>query len=307
MAKQIYGPVPSRRFGFSLGVDPVPYKTCTLDCIYCQLGKTTCKTVKRKGYVSLDEILSQLEEILCLNQHIDYITLSGSGEPTLNSQIGRLIKEIKRMSSIPVAVLTNGTLLFQEELRRELLEADLVAPSLDGATQETFERVNRPHPSLKIDRIIQGLKAFRQEFEGRIWLEIMLVKGINDRVDHIEKLKQAISELRPDKVQLNTVVRPPSEKFACALSAQQLESIRELLRGNAEIIPQFERREQRAYQQDVEDAILALLSRRPVTLADISDSLGIHRNRLIKYLQDLENQKRIKSVVYNSLQYYELS
>ena len=302
---QIYGPVPSRRLGFSLGVDPIPFKTCTLDCIYCQLGKTTNKTVERREYVPESKILPQLEEALSLNQRIDYITFSGSGEPTLNSQIGKLIKKIKKMSHVPVAVLTNGTLLFQEELRQELLEADLVIPSLDGATQETFERVNRPHPSLKIDRVIQGLRTFRQEFEGRIWLEIMLVKGINDGMDHIERLKQAISELKPDKVQLNTVVRPPSEEFACAVSLEELEKIRELLGGDAEVIAQFERKEQRAYQEDVESAILALLSRRPVTLSDISNSLGIHRNELMKYLQSLEKEGKIKSVVYGGLRYYE--
>lgn len=302
---QIYGPVPSRRLGFSLGIDPVPFKTCSLDCIYCQLGRTTNKTAERKEYVPAAKIISQLEEVLSLSRKIDYITFSGSGEPSLNSEIGSLIKKVKKISPTPVAVLTNGSLLFRKDLREDLLNADLVIPSLDAATQEMFERVNRPHPSLKIDKIIDGMREFRKEFEGKIWLEIMLIKGINDGVNHIEKLKETVSELSPDKVQLNTVIRPPSEEFARALNLKELERIRDIIEGNSEIIAQFEQKEQKAYEEDVESAIVALLKRRPVTLADISNSLGIHRNELIKRLEALEKNGEIKSKVYGGLRYYE--
>ena len=162
----IYGPVPSRRLGFSLGIDLVPYKTCSYDCIYCQLGKTTNKTIERKEYVPKDAVLSQLEGILKTNHAIDYITFSGSGEPTLNSSLGELLKEIKKMTNIKIAILTNASLLSDPGLRTELLPADLVVPSLDAASSETFSRINRPHSAVEFDRMVTGLLKFREEFNN---------------------------------------------------------------------------------------------------------------------------------------------
>jgi wyosine [tRNA(Phe)-imidazoG37] synthetase (radical SAM superfamily) len=305
MKKYIYGPVPSRRLGFSLGVDTIPYKTCSFDCVYCQLGKTIDKTVKRMEYIPENEILSQLKKRLSLGRKIDYITFAGSGEPTLNSKIGELIKSIKGMTSIPVAILTNGSLLFRESMRSDILNADLVIPSLDAVTQEIFEIINRPHPSLNIDKIISGLINFREEFKGRLWLEVMLVKGINDNLDHIKKMKSVIERIKPDRIQLNTVVRPPTEKFASPLSPKELEKIKNVLGDNTQIIAKFESREQIAYIKDVEEAIVTLVKRRPVTLQDISNSLGIHRNEIIKYLSSLERDKKIKSRSYGDRIYYE--
>ena len=177
---QIFGPVPSRRLGFSLGVDTIPFKTCSLDCIYCQLGRTTNKTIERKEYIAGENILREIEEILKRKKKIDYITFSGSGEPTLNSRMEEMITQIKRLTSIPVAILTNGTLLYQPRMREELMEADLVIPSLDAVSEEVFEKINRPHHKLKINEVIKGINTFSQEFRGKIWLEIMLVKGVND-------------------------------------------------------------------------------------------------------------------------------
>jgi len=231
--KYIFGPVPSRRLGFSLGVDIIPSKTCTLDCIYCQVGRTMCKAIERKEYVAPDEILDELKEVLKSGIRIDYITLSGNGEPTLNSKLGEIIKGIKGISSLPVAVITNGTLLTDRNVREELLSADLVMPSLDAATQKTFQKIDRPHPSLKIENIIEGMVEFRKIYpirspakdtmagspniksgltsngaSGQIWLEIMLVEGINDNQDELNALKTAVEKIEPDKVQLNTPVRP---------------------------------------------------------------------------------------------------
>ncbi|MCK4523195.1 radical SAM protein, partial [Candidatus Aerophobetes bacterium] len=163
---QIFGPVPSRRLGFSLGVDTIPFKTCSLNCIYCQLGRTINKTIQRKEYIAADDILREIEEVLREGKRIDYITFSGSGEPTLNSEIRRMISRVKELTSIPLAILTNGTLLYRPRIREDLMEADLVIPSLDTVTQEIFEMVNRPHPSLKIDEIITGIDSFSQEFNG---------------------------------------------------------------------------------------------------------------------------------------------
>ncbi len=294
----IFGPVPSRRLGFSLGIDLVPYKTCSLDCIYCQLGRTTNKTIKTKEYISSSLILKQLKEIFLSGRKIDYLTFSGSGEPTLNSKIGEMISEIKKISKIPIAVLTNGTLLTEKKMREKLKKADIVIPSLDAITPSIFEKVNRPHPSLKIDKIIAGLIKFREEFTGKIWLEIMLVAGINDSSEEIEKFIEAVEAIRPDKVQLNTVVRPPAEKWVKPVSLTKLKKIKKLFGKNCEIIVSFKRKKQTAYQKDLEREILTLLSRRPITTLEISNVLGAHINEVIKYLEVLEKDKRVKSKMY---------
>lgn len=300
----IYGPVPSRRLGFSLGIDILPLKTCSFSCVYCQLGQTTRKTVKRREYIPVKEILSQIKKILASKQRIDYITFSGSGEPTLNTAISGLIREIKKMTSIPVAVLTNSSLFSRKEVRRALLEADLIIPSLDAASPEIFSRVNRPHPSLKIEEIIDGLKNFRKEYKGKIWLEIMLVKGINDKPSDLRKLKEAIAAIKPDKVQLNTVIRPPAEKFALPLSLEELKKIREFLGGNCEIIADFKKREQLPSPESLERAILSLTRRRPVTLEDIASSLGKSKGKINNVVQSLLEKGKLKCINYKEKIYY---
>lgn len=241
--KHIFGPVPSRRLGFSLGVDIVPSKTCTLNCIYCQVGRTTCETIERKEYIAPDKILAELKEVLQSGKKIDYITLSGNGEPTLNSNIGEIIKEIKKMTALPVAVITNGTLLDDKNVREELLSADLVMPSLDAATQETFKKIDRPYPSLKIENIIEGMAEFREIYHGKFWLEIMFVKGINDNQEELNALKKAVEKINPDKIQLNTPVRPTCEKGVDILSSKKLLEIKEFFGKKCEIIPELNKKE----------------------------------------------------------------
>ena len=301
---QIFGPVPSRRLGFSLGVDVVPFKTCSLDCIYCQLGRTTTKTIQRKEYITADDILREIEEVLREGKRIDYITFSGSGEPTLNSEIRRMISRIKELTSIPLAILTNGTLLYRPRIREDLMEADLVIPSLDTVTQEIFEMVNRPHPSLKIEKVITGIDSFSQEFNGKVWLEIMVVKGINDSLEEIEKTAQVIKEMNLEKIQLNTVIRPPAEEFARPLSKEDLKNIKTVLGKKCEIIAEFKRSIQKAHKRDVEKMILSMVKRRPVTLIDISHYLGLHQNEIIKYVETLEKKHQIKAEVHSGERYY---
>lgn len=305
MGKYTYGPVASRRLGFSLGVDLVPYKTCSFDCVYCQLGHTTKKTVERKEYVQVNEVFSQLKETLSSSQKVDYITFSGSGEPTLHSEIGWLIREIKKFTHIPVAVITNGSLLFQKEVRKALLKADLVIPSLNAVSQETFNQINNPHPSLTPDKIVEGIKEFKKEFKNKLWLEIMLVKGINDSAEQIKLLKSKIEEIKPDKIQLNTVIRPPAEPNASPLSFNELKKIKGSLGENCEIISSFKRERQKIYLEDKKEAILSLIKRRPVTLSDISSSLGIPKNEVIKFLEILEKKGEIKKFfTHQGLIYY---
>jgi wyosine [tRNA(Phe)-imidazoG37] synthetase (radical SAM superfamily) len=291
--------------GYSLGVDILPFKTCSLDCIYCQLGPTRRKTVQRKRYFDVDAILGQIKNVIASGQRIDYITFSGSGEPTLNVYIGKLIREIKKYTTTPVAVLTNGTLLWHKSTRDALSDADLIVPSLDAATQEIFNRTNRPHKSLKIQQVIEGLKNFRKEFSGKIWLEILFVKGINDSPAHLKKLKKIVSEINPDKIQLNTVVRPPAEKSALPLSPQELEKIRKFFGDKAEVVAEFDKSQHPPSARDLEDAILAMVARRPTTLSDMSKSLGKHKNELVKYCDVLLKEGKMRLVIHENKKFYE--
>ena len=190
--RHLYGPVPSRRLGRSLGVDLVPFKVCTYDCIYCQIGKTTDKTLLRKEYIPVEEIL---EELRCFfdgeGSSVDYISLGGSGEPTLHSGLGSIIKGIKALTSIPVAVITNGALLSEEEVRKDLLQADVVLPSLDAASQEVFARINRPCFGFSVEEVIEGQVEFRKIYKGKIWLEILFCKGVNDTRGELLRMKEA--------------------------------------------------------------------------------------------------------------------
>lgn len=303
----IYGPVPSRRLGYSLGVDILPFKICSLDCVYCQLGRTDRKTIRRRKYFDMDTILGQIQKGVDSGQRIDYITFSGSGEPTLNAFLGQLIREIKKNTEIPVAVLTNATLFNHGSVRHALSAADLVVPSLDAASQDVFERINRPHSSLKIRHIIQGLKRFRREFSGKIWLEILFVKGINDSPAHLEKLKKAASQIKPDRIHLNTVVRPPAEKAAFPLSPQELAEIRRFFGDKAEVVVEFDKTQDKPAQQDLRRAILDMAGRRPVTLEDMSRTLGKHQNELIKYCDVLLKEGKLRLIVHEDRKFYALA
>ncbi|RKY86186.1 radical SAM protein, partial [candidate division KSB1 bacterium] len=200
----IYGPVPSRRFGRSLGIDIIPFKICTYDCIYCQLGRTRKKTLKRNQFYDINSLLRELETFLQNKREIDYLTFSGSGEPTLNTGIGEIIQKLKKISDIPVIVLTNGSLLWDKEVRNSLKYADIVVPSMDAVSEETFLKINRPSDGLKISDVLNGLKNFSFEFKGRIFLEIMFVKGINTSKKELKLMKDIIGKLQIDKVHLNT-------------------------------------------------------------------------------------------------------
>lgn len=303
--KHIFGPVLSRRLGFSLGVDLVPFKTCSLDCIYCQLGRTTHKTLERKSYVSLERVIPELNDALKQDQKIDYITLSGSGEPTLHLDLGSIITAIKEITDIPVAVLTNGTLLHFERVRDELMAADLVVPSLDAVTQDVFCKINNPHPDIHVSQMISGLKRLREVFLKEIWLEIMLVKGVNDFPDEIKKLKDVVSSIAFDKVQLNTTVRPAADKTIEPLANEELASIKEWLGERCEVIAGF-RENQHTIGTNIPEKIMGIIGRRPLNLYEISDSLGLPKERTTKHLTLLEQQGRIESLAYGSELYYQL-
>ncbi len=293
--KYIFGPVISRRLGASLGIDLVPYKTCTFDCIYCECGRTTNTTIERKPYIKAEDILGELRDCLKNVPELDYITLTGSGEPVLNSKIGFLIIEIKKVTKIPIAVLTNGSLLYFEDVRRELYNADLVIPSLDAAQQATFLKIDRPYKDLDINQIIQGLILFRKEFKGLLWLEIFFAKGINDRETEIDEMIKVAKRIKPDKIQLNTIDRPPAEDFARSLSNEELKNIYSKFINNdlpAEIIKSVpeESRIQISDNQDIKEQVINLIKRRPETAKHIADAFGVSINHINKVLKDLEKQ-----------------
>jgi wyosine [tRNA(Phe)-imidazoG37] synthetase (radical SAM superfamily) len=304
--KYTYGPVPSRRLGLSLGVDLVPKKICTYDCIYCQIGRPTLQTAERKEYVPAGSILRDVEQSLQeWGEKIDYIAISGSGEPTLNSAIGKVIQGIKKLTKIPVAVITNSSLLYLEEVRQALLLADVVMPSLDAVTPSVFQTINRPLPSLKIAQIIQGLAAFRREYKGQIWLEILLSRGVNDAAEEIERMREAIRIIQPDKVQLNTVVRPGVEDYAAALPPDQMEQKKNVLGADAEIIAEFEGDRHRMPVEHVEEQVIRIIQRRPETPDDLAKALGLHDLEVAKILDKLAKEGKIKYRVFNQRVYYE--
>jgi len=291
--KYVFGPVPSRRLGFSLGVDLVPFKTCCLDCIYCQLGRTTNKTVERADYVDPKEVIEEIERALSSKARTDYITLSGSGEPTLNASIGSIIAAIKSRTDKPVALLTNGCLLYRRDVRSDILEVDLAVPSLDAGSEEMFKKVNRPHRSLTLRKCVAGLTDFRKIFKNEIYLEVMLVKGISDSPEEIEWIRKIAEKINPHRIQLNTVVRPPAESFVQKLDDYEMQRAAAQFGEKCEIIADFDRKEKSGYMEDIQEQIRALTKRRPVTLDDISSTLGLHRNEIIKYIEELEKTGQI--------------
>ncbi len=304
MISHVYGPVPSRRLGYSLGVDLVPYKTRSFNCIYCQLGQTKTPTTRRRKFYPPSEVLEQVKKALDSGQRIDFITFSGSGEPTLNTSLGKLIRQLKKMTSIPVAVLTNSSLLARPSVRKALLAADVVVPSLDAALDSTFKKINRPVASARLERIIRGLEEFRRQFKGLIWLEVMLVKGVNDSPPDIKALKKAIARIQPDRVQLNTVVRPPAEDWALPLSREELERIREEVGETAEVVADFRERPQPPPAQDFETALLSLVARRPVTAKDIAATLSKNEQEVRRQLEELLKTKKIRLVRHKGRRFY---
>lgn len=267
--RYLFGPVHSRRLGLSLGIDVVPMKTCTFNCIYCQLGHTSHQTLKRDEYVPAAEVMAELQTYLQNGGTADYLTFSGSGEPTLHSMLGEMIAQTKQMSKIPVAVLTCGALLFDPRVRQELRLADVVLPSLNAAFAKTFRLINRPHGQLQFPEIFAGLRRFRREYRGKIWLEIMLVKGINDNANEIAALRTAIAEIKPDKVHLNTVVRPPSEIEAKSLTETELRAIQNALGPPAEVIAEHATVSQSPPEKYGVNEMVDLLARHPVTFEEI--------------------------------------
>lgn len=316
--RHVFGPAFSRRLGRSLGVDLVPFKTCTYDCVYCQLGRTTVCTLERREYVRVGEILDEVARKLETGIEADYITLAGSGEPTLHSGIGDIIAGIKALETTvrrvpPVAVLTNGSLFWMDEVRDALRQADLVIPSLDAGTPESFLQVNQPVSTVTFEKMVEGLVAFRDEFAGQIWLEVFLLGGMTDSRQELERLATLIREIRPDKVQLNTVERPAPRGPAPGGPApgghvvpvpedtmrQLAVDLGRLTACYTEVVARQETPSR--HQETVsagsitaEDA-LALLQRHPCTAQNLADGLGLSLADAEAHIATLVAQGRVEA------------
>jgi wyosine [tRNA(Phe)-imidazoG37] synthetase (radical SAM superfamily) len=285
MTRYVFGPVPSRRLGRSLGIDLVPFKTCSYDCIYCQLGRTTCKTVERKEWVPLDRVVEELETRL--GAQPDYITLSGSGEPTLFSRIDELVDRIKAMTAIPVAVLTNGSLLGNKDVQQQLSKVDLVIPSLDAGNDTLFRLVNRPHKSLTFEQVLGGLIAFRRGFAGQCWLEVFFAAAYTTLEADLAAIRHCVDLIKPERVQLNTVTRPPAENYALPVSRDRLEAIAAEFSPPAEVIADFHGGPGSAADEPDREQILALLRRRPCSVEEIASGLNIPPAAVVKLVESL--------------------
>lgn len=295
MYKYIFGPVPSRRLGISLGVDLVVHKTCSLDCIYCECGKTTDLTLKRKEYVKIDDVLREVDDYFLNNSRPDYITFSGSGEPTLNIGIGRVIDHLKDSYDVPVCVLTNGTLLNDVNVRKDLLRADIVMPSLDSCLESSLEKINRPEKSIDIKSYIEGIAAFKREFKGSLDLEIFIIPGINDSTEDMEAFKNAVDKIKPDSVLLNSLDRPGAVSEIRKPVVEDLERIKQgICFENTKIIAKgLERKKTASYRLDKENSILGTILRRPCTKEDLCEILGLHIHDISKYLDVLAEEGKV--------------
>ncbi|MEA3495062.1 MAG: radical SAM protein [Bacteroidota bacterium] len=299
MYKYLFGPVPSRRLGMSLGIDLVPHKVCTLNCVYCECGKTTDLTTERKEYVPYKKVIEELEHFMNNNPAPDYITFSGSGEPTLNSRIGDIVEFIKQnYPKISLALLTNGTLLNDKKVRAEILKTDVVLPSLDAASKKAYLKINRPFHSLDLTEYIKGLVEFRKEYNGKIWLEVLIIPDYNDDKENLKLLKEAFLKIKPESIQLNSLDRPGVIDSLRTISRQELQEIANFWNlDNVEIIASApERKDIKSYRSDTESAILETIFRRPCTLDDLTEILGMHRNELNKYLDVLDAEKKIEMI-----------
>ena len=303
MDTYILGPVPSRRLGKSLGIDLVPPKTCTYNCIYCQIMiDTTNMTLNRKEWVPFDEVIEQLKNKL--KSKPDIITITGCGETTLYSKIGELIDKIKSLTNTKIAVLTNGSLLWIPEVRKELKNADIVMPNLDAGDELVYHKVNRPHKDLSFEDMVEGLIDFREEFTHQYWLEIFLLQSMNANDDQIEKLHNIIDRISPDRIQLNTVTKPTWEFCPGAVSKDEMNNYCKLFGDKAEIIADYSKMNKESDFPIPADDLIIYLKGRPCTLNDIADNFDLNRMEAIKLIDGLGSKENIKSEKRKGALYY---
>ncbi len=304
----VYGPVPSRRLGQSLGVDPIPRKTCNYNCVYCQLGRTKPLTNERRDFFPPETILAEVRE--ALERHtpgeIDYITFVGQGEPILCASLGDLLRGVKAMSDIPVAVITNGALLYRPQVREELAAAEVVMPTLDAADQATFRRINRPWPRFRIAEIVEGMAAFRRTFSGQLWVEVMLVKGLNDGEEVLFPLRDALSHVRPDRVQINVPIRPPAENWVEIPDDQAIMQATAILGEAAEVMAPYEGTFDLSGFETLTEAVLAVIRRHPMREARLLETLARYAPGEVQAtLAALESSGQARRYIYRDQAFWQ--
>ncbi|MEA2033108.1 MAG: radical SAM protein [Euryarchaeota archaeon] len=304
--KIVYGPVPSRRLGRSLGVGPIPFKTCDYSCVYCQLGRTTHMTNQRRDFFPPEELLNEIKRMIEVESsrgEIDFVTFVGEGEPTLCKSLGWLIRKTKEIADIPIAIDTNGSLLYRKDVRNDLSEADVVMPSLDAGTAETFRLINRPHRGIVFEAVVEGMEKFRQEYDGEIWMEVMLVKGLNDSAEELEAIKSRLSPLEPNRTYINVPIRPPAEPWAVPPDKESIALAHAIL-GSVNVVD-ITAEETGEFSiegfTNPEDAILAIIKRHPMREEQVIETLKkfeVEKRDVHDSLKRLEESGKIKKVEY---------
>lgn len=305
--KRIFGPVLSKRLGNSLGIDVIPHKTCSYNCIYCQLGSEENTITDLTNYYSVDEIIYELKEALLNNKNIDYITFTGSGEPTLYKDLKKLIYEIKQITDIPVCVITNGSLLYKQEMRSNLLLADLIIPSLDAGNEETFKLIDNPNKEIDFDKMVEGLIEFKKVFKGEYWLEIFLLKDINDNEDELDDIIKIVKKIKPDRIQLITATRRVANEKAKALTDEELKKIKKYFNSKCDIeidIPNISENHKGNTRILTEDDIVNFLIRQPDTAYIIAKSFNENERKVKELLDSLIKKNKVREEIVNGVVSY---
>lgn len=303
--KYIFGPIPSRRMGLSLGVSPIPKKTCNYSCIYCQLGRTDKMTNERREYFPLEGIVEEFKEYIKNNDNFDVVTVVGEGEPTLYSRLGELIDKLKALTEKPVAVIANGGLFDLEEVRADLMKADIVLPTFDACDEEEFIKVNRPIKKINFKDIYEGLAQFCREYKGQLWVEVMLVRGFNDSEESLRKLRTLLEGLRYDRLYINTPVRPPAEGYAAQVSKETMIKASEILNGIA--IDTLTEGSFYSEEKDDYKAILDIIKRHPMNQHEIISFLTDRNAKNIEdIIKGLEEDSEIEVVNYKGYKTFRL-
>lgn len=281
--KYLFGPVPSRRLGRSLGVDLIPFKTCTMDCIYCQLGGTTCEIGERGDYVPITDVLAELERWKAADGQADHITLAGSGEPTLHTRFGEALRWTRDNTDIPSVLLTNGSLLHLPEVRADAALADKVKVTLSAWDEASFRQIHRPARGVTFDLLVEGERAFREEYTGELSVEVFIVEGFNSDVSNAREIAAIVESINPDRIDLNTAVRPPSDSGVLASSPAQLAELAKIfgpplepsrsrqrgLTRKAEVAASFKKQGSQSLEVS-EEALLGLIKRHPSTCVQLA-------------------------------------
>ncbi len=295
----VFGPVPSRRLGQSLGIDTIPLKTCNWNCVYCQLGRTMPLTNERREYVPVEDILLEAEQVLRsrVNGEIDWVTFVGSGEPTLHSKIGELIQSVKNMTSLPVAVITNGSLFYMPEVRAELSIANAILPTLDAGTSDLYRKINRPHPQITFERLVDGMIAMRYEYRGKLWVEVMLVRGVNDTKVALEDIAKILLRVKPDAIHINLPTRPPAEPWVQLPDEEGLMRAMSILGSIAEVVHPAEGSFDLSGYENLVDAVMSIITRHPMRQDELERTLSRWLpNQVKEALETLEASGRAQIV-----------